>query len=327
MKGYKVFGPDWKCRNYQYKVGEVFEKNAEPVCCSCGFHFCVDLRHCFNYYSFDPGNKVAEIEAIGDIDSVESEIGTKYCTNKIKIVREITWEEVLRTTNEGRSCTGVSNVGNFNSGNHNNGDYNSGDYNKGDYNNGYCNYGDYNIGGFNRGDNNSGGFNTGDCNSGSFNTGIRNTGYYNIGAANAGDGNHGKGNVGNNNIGDGNSGDWNKTSHSSGCFNTKEPKILMFNKPSDWTYKDWRNSKAYTLLDELTGTGGADKWVYLRDMTEEEKEAHPECTITGGYLKDTYKSVDPQSWWRKLDNRNKDVILKLPNFDKKIFKEITGITV
>lgn len=327
MKGYKVFGPDWKCRNYQYKVGEVFEKDAEPVCCSCGFHFCVDLRHCFNYYSFDPGNKVAEVEALGDIDSIESETGTKYCTNKIKIVREITWEEVLEMTNKGRGCTGISNNGNFNSGNHNNGDYNSGDHNKGNFNVGDCNYGYYNCGGFNRGNDNSGGFNTGNRNSGSFNTGSRNTGGHNIGDVNAGGGNRGNRNVGDNNIGDGNSGDWNKTSHSSGCFNTKETKILMFNKPSDWTYKDWKTSKAYTILSDLTCRNEAGKWVYLSDMTEEEKKAHPEYIVTGGYLKDTYKSTDPQSWWKRLNIRDKDVILKLPNFDKKIFKEITGITV
>ena len=26
MKGYKVFNPDWTCRNFQYEVGKTYEK-------------------------------------------------------------------------------------------------------------------------------------------------------------------------------------------------------------------------------------------------------------------------------------------------------------
>ena len=48
---------------------------------------------------------------------------------------------------------------------------------------------------------------------------------------------------------------------------------------------------------------------------------------TGGYLKTyTYK----QAWanlWKKLNKEEKQAIKDLPNFDKKVFKEITGITV
>ena len=97
MKGYKVFNPDWTCRGFQYSVGKVFEEAITPICCQRGFHFCTELKDCFSYYSFDPNNKVAEVEALGDIDTDRT--GNKHCTNKIKIIRELSWEEVLKKVN------------------------------------------------------------------------------------------------------------------------------------------------------------------------------------------------------------------------------------
>jgi hypothetical protein len=67
MKGYKVFNPDWTCQNYQYEVGKTFEMDKSPVICRQGFHFCQKATDCFEYYSFDSKNKVAEVEALGDI--------------------------------------------------------------------------------------------------------------------------------------------------------------------------------------------------------------------------------------------------------------------
>ena len=256
MQGYKVFDPDWKCRGFQYKVGETFEEDVTPSCCNQGFHFCTELKDCFNYYSFDPNNKVAEIEALGEIDAEAD--GSKHCTNKIKIVREITWEEVLQMVNMGKACTGLCNSGNRNSGD----------------------------------------WNSGDCNSGNRNSG-------------------------NWNSGDWNSGDWNKTNFSSGCFNTKETKILMFNKPSDWTFRDWWNSEARSLLNRIQKN--VLEWIWSDDMTDEEKEQYPEYKTTGGYLKELDESECGQIWWNDLTDHEKDVILSLPNFDAGIFEQITGV--
>ena len=261
VRGYKVFNPDWTCRDFQYAVGQTYEMEGEPICCEHGFHFCTDLKDCFDYYNFDPNNKVAIVEALGAIDAK----GGKSCTNKITIVEEITWEEVLRLVNTGKGCSGLCNSGNWNSG-----DYNSGNRNSGD-----CNSGDWN---------------SGDCNSGNRN-----------------------------------SGDWNKTSFSSGVFNTEEAKILMFNKPSDWTFRDWLDSKARYLLNQIKHD--LLKWVWSENMTDAEKEQHPEHTTTGGYLKILDESECGQKWWDSLSYDDKMVIESLPNFDAKIFEEITGIKV
>lgn len=104
MKGYKVFNSDWTCRGFQYKVGETYEMDEEPIICQRGFHFCSILKDCFYHYPLDPNKiKIAEIEALGKIDEVF--LGyTQYCTNKIKIVREIYWKD-LKFTKENRFGT------------------------------------------------------------------------------------------------------------------------------------------------------------------------------------------------------------------------------
>ena len=137
MKGYKVFNSDWTCRGYQYEVGKTYEIAESPKCCKVGFHFCERLVDCFNYYLFDQNNKVAKIEAIGEIDFDNT--NSKCCTNKIVILKELTWAEVLDMCNTGEGNSGKRNSGDCNSGCYNSGDYNIGDYNSGDYNSGYCN--------------------------------------------------------------------------------------------------------------------------------------------------------------------------------------------
>ena len=305
VKGFKVFNPDWTCnpngKPFQYVVGGTYEEDVKPMVCDRGFHFCEKAADCFNYYQFNPENKVAEVLALGEVDTD----GTKSCTNKIQIVREIPWAELLEIVNTGKGCTGLCNSGDCNSGNCNSGNCNSGN----------CNSGDWNSGNWNSGNRNSGNCNSGDWNSGNWNSGNRNSGNCNSGDWNSGDCNSG----------DCNSGDWNKCSFSNGCFNTVSPKIYLFNKPSELTYEDWLNSKARYLLNQIPGD--VLEYIYLSDMTDEEKAAHPEAETTGGYLKILDNSECAVIWWCGLSDRQKAVITAIPNFDKEIFKQITGIDV
>ncbi len=311
VKGYKVFNSDWTCRDKQYTCPGTFEENVSLDVCYQGIHFCRKAIDCFCYYNFDPSNHVAEVIAYGNV----KERDNKCCTDKLKIVRELSWHEVLELVNTGRNCTGKGNTGNCNSGNWNSGDLNSGDCNSGDqntgnWNSGYCNTGNWNAGSFNAGFGNSGYGNTGDYNSGSDNSGNRNTGNWNSG---------------NWNSGNWNSGDWNKTDHSSGYFNTIEPKVMFFNKKSNWTYEDWLKSDARYLLGEIPIEDL--RWINFEDMTEKEKEANPKAKSIDGYLKTIKPKMSVQEWWENLCPTNKDAILSIPNFDREIFKEITGIDV
>ena len=92
MKGYKVFNSDWKCNGFQYEVGKTYEIKGKPVICEQGFHFCTKLEDCFTYYNSVPWNKIAEVEAEGDIE--ESSDDSKKCTNKIRIIKEIDFTQI-----------------------------------------------------------------------------------------------------------------------------------------------------------------------------------------------------------------------------------------
>ena len=289
MKGYKVFNGNWTCRGFKYEVGGIYEIKESPECCRVGFHFCKKLKDCFNYYTFDPINKVAIVEALGEID--ENSVDSKVCTNKIKIVEELTWHDVLDLVNTGNYNTGNNNTGGFNSGSFNPGYYNSGNNNTGDFNFGYNNTGSHNIGYKNTGD-----FNLRDWNTGSHNIGSHNTGDFNLS-------------------------NWN-----TGCFNTKEQKMYMFDKESSMTRKEWELSNARRILQSIP----TDRLVWIKEfeMTLEEKEDNPTYKTTGGYLK-TIRATDKekQEWYDNLKEEDKKEIKNIPNFDAGIFKEITGIEV
>jgi len=270
VHGFKVFRPDWTCspngNTKQYTCPGKFEEEGELDICGHGMHFCENAADCFNYYDFDSNNKVAEVIAYGTVLKERD----KSCTDKLEIVREIPWDEVLRIVNTGKNCTGRCNTGNRNTGD--------------------CNTGDWN---------------TGDCNTGNWNTGNRNTGDCNTGNRNTGD--------------------WNKSSFNTGCFMTEEQKIMFFNKPSDWTYKDWLRSDARYLLNRIPKN--VVEWIYSEDMTDEEKAEHPTHETTGGYLKVLDESDCGQLWWGSLSDRQKNIIKALPNFDPEIFYQCTGINV
>jgi hypothetical protein len=182
-----------------------------------------------------------------------------------------------------------NNTGSNNSGNGNSGDWNSGYWNSGDGNSGYGN-------------------------SGYWNSGNKNSGWKNSGYGNSGDGNSGYGNSGNKNSGYGNSCD-----RSSGIFCTKTPQLFIFNKPSD---KTWEEIDHPTFSEFYLN-----KWIAESEMTDEEKTEQKDFHIREGYLK-TYTWEEAwANYWRDSGEEDKQKVLNLPNFDAKIFKEITGIDV
>ena len=145
VKGYKVFNPDWTCKGKQYTCPGTFEEDVNPSVCNVGMHFCKNAADCFRYYDFDPNNHVAEVIAHGTVAEGED----KCATNKLEIVREIPWAEVLEIVNTGKACTGRCNSGDCNSGDRNSGDRNSGDCNSGNRNSGDWNKTSFSNGCFN----------------------------------------------------------------------------------------------------------------------------------------------------------------------------------
>ena len=172
---------------------------------------------------------------------------------------------------------------------------NSGDSNSGDSNSGNWNSGNWNSGYSNSGHKNSGHSNSGHKNSGNWNSGYSNSGYSNSGDRNSGNWNSGNWNSGNWNSGNWNSGNWNSGDRNSGYFNTDNPEyIRVFNKEclrSDWENSEKPNFLCFEVDDDI------------------------------GYKASFQKSYEAAG------EKDRRLLLSLPNFDAKLFYEISGIDV
>ena len=307
----KIKGMDrnMQCRGFQFEVGKEYKKdnNGRPLelCSDTVFHYCNSLRdvNCF-YDVAASDNRFFEIEVLGE----EVTDGTKRGSDHIKILREITGEELNNLKGLINGNAGLFNSGNRNSGDRNSGDWNSGDGNSGDWNSGDWNSGDWNSGNLNSGNWNSGNLNSGNWNSGNWNSGDWNSGNWNSGYGNSGNWNSGYGN---------------KCNGSNGVFCTEEDmNIRIFNKPSGMSLRDFYRSKIYDAL--CSAPFILNEWI---EYTDEEKAEDEEKALIGGYLK-TYTMKEAwTNWWEEMTYENKEIIKSIPNFDAKIFKEITGIEV
>ena len=310
----KGFDENLRCRDYQFEVGKVYDTGADEekleLCSNTVFHFCRNLEKVHNHYSANPkeNNRFCEIEVLGRLVEDEEKCGS----NKIKIVREITGQELANLRGFKNGNTGLFNTG----------DWNTGDWNTGNRNTGNWNTGNRNTGNRNTGNWNTGNRNTGDWNTGDWNTGNRNTGNWNTGNRNTGNRNTGNWNTGNRNTGNRNTGNWNTCNRSTGLFNTEERTITIFNKDSGLTWNEVLKKDWFSALNH--GYFKLTEWIYY---TEEEKENSPIRQAIGGYLKKyTFKKAC-ENWWNSLDEIDRKLIQTIPNFDKSIFKEITGIEV
>jgi hypothetical protein len=69
------------------------------------------------------------------------------------------------------------------------------------------------------------------------------------------------------------------------------------------------------------------EWIKEDDMTEKEKEDHPEYKTNGGYFKEIpYKDAARKSI-SNASERDKELIRVLPNYDPDVFEKIFGIRI
>lgn len=303
MIGYKATDINGCCRGFKFEVGKTYTKDTpkeELQCCTDKvFHFCRELFAIERESNY----KLSESRLFEVIagDCVRS--NDKYGTNSLTILREICGDEKKELLNIGNFNRGSCNTGNCNSGNHNSGS---------------CNSGYYNSGNCNSGNRNSGHCNSGYCNSGNYNSGYCNSGYCNSGNYNSGNYNSGNHNSGYYNSGSFNTGSFNTGSFNSGYFNTDEPFVRMFNKDTKLK-KDEVHIPHFCFF-------GSTVWVSGNSATEEEKNTYKEEINTcGGFLKKlNYK----EAWrlaWNEANKQEHLEMLKLPNWDNEVFKEISGI--
>ena len=131
VKGFKGFNQDLTCRGFQYEIGKTYEYDGDIELCRSGFHFCRKLKDVHHFYNLKT-SRICEIEADGKID----DDGVKSVCSRMRIVREVSREEILSIINIGEKNTGMLNSGDLNSGRLNSGDLNSGDFCSCDYSSG-----------------------------------------------------------------------------------------------------------------------------------------------------------------------------------------------
>jgi hypothetical protein len=92
ITGYKSFGNDWKCLDFQFEVGKTYElpDGQIPILCETGFHFCRIPTDCDQYYQPDRSPRHALIWAWDVIDEFG---GNKSVCRKIKIMEEISSDQ------------------------------------------------------------------------------------------------------------------------------------------------------------------------------------------------------------------------------------------
>ena len=78
--------------------------------------------------------------------------------------------------------------------------------------------------------------------------------------------------------------------------------MFLFNQLSNWTLEDWHNSEAKKILDIYVSVSPAEK---TKEEIFEEQQKN----------------------WGELSQEEKETVMSIPNFDKAIFKEVTGIDV
>lgn len=99
--GYKGFDSKLRGMGMQFEVGKTFEVNGDPKTIRNGMHFCTEPFGVFDYYPRRCGNRYCVVEALGQI-STDDSLNTRASTNKMRIIKEISEDEMVRIQKEYR---------------------------------------------------------------------------------------------------------------------------------------------------------------------------------------------------------------------------------
>lgn len=99
--GYKGFDSKLRGMGMQFEVGKTFEVNGDPKTVRNGMHFCTEPFGVFDYYPRRCGNRYCVVEALGQI-STDDSLNTRTSTNKMRIIKEISEDEMVRIQKEYR---------------------------------------------------------------------------------------------------------------------------------------------------------------------------------------------------------------------------------
>ena len=99
--GYKGFDSKLRGMGMQFEVGKTCEVDGDPKTVRNGMHFCTEPFGVFDYYPRRCGNRYCIVEALGQI-STDNNLNTRASTNKMRIIEEISEDEMVRIQKEYR---------------------------------------------------------------------------------------------------------------------------------------------------------------------------------------------------------------------------------
>lgn len=124
IKSYKGFDKNLRCRDFQYKIGGIYEMDGKIKVCNRGFHACESPFDVFDHYTMID-SRFCVVEQDGNISKEDR--GTKICSSKIKIkaelkladminlgvewLKEITSPEKIKTSIKDNSSGGNAQIG------------------------------------------------------------------------------------------------------------------------------------------------------------------------------------------------------------------------
>ena len=92
IKSYKGFDKNLRCRDFQYKIGGIYEMDGKIKMRNRGFHACESPFDVFDYYTMID-SRFCEVEQDGNISKEDR--GTKICSSKIKIKAELKLADMI----------------------------------------------------------------------------------------------------------------------------------------------------------------------------------------------------------------------------------------
>ena len=78
IKSYKGFDKNLRCRDFQYKIGGIYEMDGKIKVCNRGFHACESPFDVFDYYTMID-SRFCKVEQDGNISKEDR--GTKICSS------------------------------------------------------------------------------------------------------------------------------------------------------------------------------------------------------------------------------------------------------
>ncbi|TWI41058.1 hypothetical protein IP92_05779, partial [Pseudoduganella flava] len=97
ITSYKGFDANWKCRDFQYAVGETFTHEGDVEACRSGFHACEYPLDVFTYYP-PAGNRFAIVEQSGQLSRHDDD--TKVASKTLKVSAEISLAGMIKAAIE-----------------------------------------------------------------------------------------------------------------------------------------------------------------------------------------------------------------------------------